>query len=300
MYRRRGIALVMAATVFLLASCSSPSSNGGDTDGKRGHTPSPSSSSSGITHRGLSDDPAGAKRFFGPDVEPKDQGSFGLTRAVYLPRRDSRLGQVVRVQYPARSASPAVAREYDRPWGGAQLYLPLKSGPVDALHLRYYVRFPKGFDFVRGGKLPGLYGGTVTSGRKIPDGRNGLSTRYMWRTGGKAEVYAYLPTSVEHGTSLGRGAWHWSRGRWLCVEQAVRLNRPGRSDGTIDVSVDGGRVLHTGGLKFRTTDKLGIEGIFFSTFFGGSDESWATPRAQHVDFAGFAVSTHAIGPIAGA
>jgi hypothetical protein len=81
------------------------------------------------------------------------------------------------------------------------------------------------------------------------------------------------------------------------VEQAVRLNTPGRSDGTIDVNLDNKRVLHVGGLEFRTTDRLGIEGVFFSTFFGGSDPSWATPRAQYADFAGFAVSTGPIGPV---
>jgi hypothetical protein len=102
--------------------------------------------------------------------------------------------------------------------------------PVDALELTYQVRFPEGFDFVKGGKLPGLYGGTMHSGGDIPNGTNGFSTHYMWRTGEEGEVYAYLPTSEEHG-----------------------------------------------GLQFRTTDELQIEGLFFSTFFGGGDESWASP-----------------------
>lgn len=293
MPRSRLIALGVTAAVLMLASCSGPSPERRGDNGKGGHSAAPNPRSG----TGLNNDAAGVQRFFGPTVRPRDKGSFGLSRAVFLTRRDSRLGQVVRVRYPALSASPTVSREYHRPEGGAQLYLPLKSGPADAVHLRYYVRFPREFDFVRGGKLPGLYGGTVTSGRRIPDGDNGLSTRYMWRTGGEAEVYAYLPTSVEHGTSLGRGAWHWPTGRWVCVEQAVRLNTPGRSDGTIDVNLDNKRVLHVGGLEFRTTDRLGIEGVFFSTFFGGSDPSWATPRAQYADFAGFAVSTGPIGPV---
>ena len=293
MRRRRLVALGVTAAVVLLASCSGTSPDHRGDDGKDGHSAAPDPRPS----KGLSDDTAGVQRFFGPTVRPGNKGSFGLSRAVFLPQRDSRLGQVVRVRYPALSASPTVSRDYHRPQGGAQLYLPLKSGPVNALHLRYYVRFPREFDFVRGGKLPGLYGGTVTSGRRIPDGDNGLSTRYMWRTGGAAEVYAYLPTSVEHGTSLGRGSWHWPTGRWVCVEQAVRLNTPGRSDGTIDVRLDGRRVLHAGGLEFRTTNRLGIDGVFFSTFFGGSDPSWATPRAQYADFAGFAVSTRPIGPV---
>ncbi|MFK0112720.1 polysaccharide lyase [Streptomyces sp. NPDC091217] len=297
MRRRRSMALCAAAALITLAACSGPS-----TDHERGD--GDSGGRSAAPHAGpttaLSDDADGVQQFFGPTVRPVDRGSFGLSRAVFLPRRDPKLGQVLRVRYPAGSASPTVARKFGRPEGGAQLYLPLKSGPADSLHLRYYLRFPREFDFVKGGKLPGLYGGTVTSGRRIPDGADGLSTRYMWRLGGAAEVYAYLPTSVQHGTSLDRGAWRWPTGRWVCVEQAVRLNTPGRSDGTVDVTVDNRTVLHAGGLEFRTTNALGIDGIFFSTFFGGSDPSWATPRGQYADFAGFAVSTRPIGPLSGA
>jgi len=40
---------------------------------------------------------------------------------------------------------------------------------------------------------------------------------------------------------------------------------------------------------------LRIEGLFFSTFFGGGDASWATPRDQYADLAGFELATHRIG-----
>jgi hypothetical protein len=286
MRRRQFIAAGGAAGVAFLASCSSPS----EASGRDDEPPSPAGTP-------LSRDSAGVAAFFGPRVAARNAGSFGLSRAELLRRPVPVLGRILRVRYPARSASPTVAREFGRPEGGAQLYLPLRSGPTDALHLRYYLRFPEDFNFVKGGKLPGLYGGSVTSGRHIPDGEDGLSTRYMWRSGGRGEVYAYLPTSVAHGTSLGRGDWHWPLGRWTCVEQAVRLNTPGRSDGSITVLVDGKRVLDTGGLEFRTTGHLGIEGVFFSTFFGGSDPTWATPREQYADFAAFAVSANAIGPL---
>lgn len=295
MSRRQFIAASAAAAAGLtLAACSGSSSGslsgrGGSPDGN----PMPAGGAS------LSGDAAAVARFFGPSLLARSGGSFGLSRAALLDRAEGALGRVLRVYYPARSASPTVARQYGRPEGGTQLYLPLRSGPTDMLHLRYYVRFPYDFDFVKGGKLPGLYGGTVTSGRHIPDGENGLSTRYMWRSGGAAEVYAYLPTSVAHGTSLDRGAWHWAPGRWMCAEQAVRLNTPGRFDGAVTVFVDGRQVMDKRGLEFRTTGRLHIEGVFFSTFFGGSDTTWATPREQYADFAAFAVSDRLIGPLPG-
>ncbi|MFI8992503.1 polysaccharide lyase [Streptomyces sp. NPDC053542] len=284
MDRRKFVAAGAAALAALLASCS-----GSDEKPPPRETDDPSAEPS------LDWDTAAVARFFGPRLRPREDGSFGLDRAAL--RHHPVYGPVLRVRYPARSASPTVARRYGRPEGGAQLYLPLRSGPTDSLHLRYYLRFPKGFDFVKGGKLPGLYGGSVTGGRRIPDGENGLSTRYMWRRKGRGEVYAYLPTSVEHGTSLGRGKWKWPTGRWTCVEQAVRLNTPDEDNGSVEVFLDGRRVLREDELKFRTSEKLQIEGVFFSTFFGGSDPSWATPDADYADFAAFAVSHKRIGPI---
>jgi len=280
-----------AAVTAALASCSGASAAGSPA--------AEGSASPAASGTSLSGSTATASGFFGPELLVREDGSFGLDRAQVLTRPDPRLGDVLRVDYPAGSASPTVARDYDRPEGGAQLYLPLRSGPVDTLHLRYYLRFPADFNFVKGGKLPGLYGGSVTGGRHIPDGEDGLSTRYMWRTGGRAEVYAYLPTSVEHGTSLGRGDWLWPLGRWTCVEQDVRLNEPGSKDGSVTVQLDGAKVLTSDGLEFRTIGRLGIEGVFFSTFFGGSDPSWATPRRQYAEFAAFEVSDRPIGPLPG-
>ena len=43
--------------------------------------------------------------------------------------------------------------------GGAQgLLVDADVKPSDVMTLTYNVRFPSGFDFVKGGKLPGLYG----------------------------------------------------------------------------------------------------------------------------------------------
>lgn len=293
MRRRTFIAAGAAAmAAAFLASCS---------DGDDG-SPSPDPDSPGPSPSEAPElhwDSPELARFFGARLGAREEGSFGMDRVRLLDAEEPLPGPVLRVSYPARSASPTVARRWKRPEGGAQLYLPLRSPSTDSLHLRYYLRFPKDFDFVKGGKLPGLYGGDVTGGRNIPDGEDGLSTRYMWRSDGEGEVYAYLPTSEEHGTSLGRGNWSWPTGRWTCVEQAVTLNTPGEFDGSVKVLLDGEQVLHSENLEFRTVGSLKIEGVFFSTFFGGSDPTWATPRTGHADFAAFAVSDGPIGPLPG-
>lgn len=203
----------------------------------------------------------------------------------------------LRVHYPQGSSSKSFALRTNAPMGGLQFYATPVQEPTDRLNLRYYVRFADPFDFVKGGKLPGLFGGVMHSGRKVPDGTNGFSTRYMWREQGAGEVYAYLPSSKDYGTSLGRGAWHFQPGRWHCLEQEVTLNTPRKRDGSIRVWVDGKQVLGEQELLFRTVDSLKIEGILFSTFFGGRDASWAPPHDTSVDFAAFAIAQGYIGTI---
>ena len=54
--------------------------------------------------------------------------------------------------------------------------------------------------------------------------------------------------------------------------------------------LNGVPVLDETGLTFRSDPELRIDGLFFSTFFGGGDASWATPREQYADFADFTIS----------
>ncbi|MCW3045392.1 MAG: hypothetical protein JWL57_3550 [Actinobacteria bacterium] len=233
--------------------------------------------------------------FWSPAFTTRQSGSFGDQNMEVIPEPAGRFPLILRVHYPKGSASELVKNNNGAPVGGGQRYLvPRNSVPADSLALRYFVRFPNGFDFVKGGKLPGLYGGIQTSGRRIPDGTNGLSTRYMWRAGGAGEVYAYLPTSQEHGTSIGRGNWTFSTGTWHEIQQEIVLNDVGKGNGRITVWFDGKRVLAETGVLFRSSASLQIEGVLFSTFFGGGDSTWATPVDTYADFADFTVSPHAV------
>ena len=271
---RRTVAVLAGALLLGVAACSAaPTSSGGGTSNEEMN-------------------PANLEKFFGNGLTLSDQGSFGMDLGKLIVTPDAPGGSMLRVSYPAGSAS----KRADGEDGGLQAYLRLPDPPKDELYLQYSVRFQPDFDFVKGGKLPGLYGGTVTGGQVIPDGTDGFSTRYMWRSGGDGEVYAYLPTSEEHGTSLGRGCWFFPTNQWVSIEQRVTLNTPGASDGEVTVWQNGQQVLHQRGLTFRTTDQLKIEGLFFSTFFGGGDGSWATPVDQYADFAGFTMSDAFIPP----
>ncbi|HWZ91819.1 MAG TPA: hypothetical protein VNW92_23310 [Polyangiaceae bacterium] len=226
---------------------------------------------------------------------PKTTGRFGLDNLSIQEEPGSRFSRFLRAEYPKGSSSPRGSRAAGVKEGGGQFYGTLVSGPVDHLFLRYYVRFQPDFDFVKGGKLPGFYGGTQVSGGRIPDGTNGFSTRFMWRSAGQGEVYAYLPSSDTFGTSLGRGDFSFTAGKWQCLEQEVNLNTPGAADGVVRAWLDGKPVYQNEHLVYRTVTSLRIEGILFSTFFGGGDSSWAPNRDLHADFAHFATGPERVG-----
>jgi Polysaccharide lyase 14 len=219
---------------------------------------------------------------------------FALENLSVEEERGGKFPKFLRVVYPKGSSSPQASRKEGIAVGGAQFAGVLPES-ADHLFLRYYVRFPSGFQFVKGGKLPGFYGGDEISGGHIPDGTNGFSTRFMWRTDGQGEVYVYMPSSDKYGTSLGRGSFGFTPGAWQCIEQELTLNTPGRPDGQVRAFLDGKAVFEQAGLVFRTAPDLQIEGVLFSTFFGGADSTWATPMDTHVDFADFATAPTRIG-----
>lgn len=197
----------------------------------------------------------------------------------------------LRVLYPRNSSSPSDSERDEIPRGGLGFYTEQQHlQETDRACLHYQLRFEANFDFVKGGKLPGLYGGEAPSGGEEVTGENGYSMRLMWREDGQGELYAYL--LGREGDSIGRGSWYFPSGRWISVEQEVILNTPGENDGLVRIWIDGWPVLEERGLVYRTTAEVGIDGLMFSTFFGGTGEKWRTPRDQHVDFAGFRLFAH--------
>jgi hypothetical protein len=199
-------------------------------------------------------------------------------------------GRVLRVRLHAGAIDPGSMTRRGLPRSGTGFKARVLGPGSDEALLRYWLRFSEGFEFVRGGKLPGLFGGTGPSGGRIPNGHDGFSLRLMWREQGRGEVYAYLPTSRVHGSSLLSGRLRFVPGRWHELQQSVRLNTPGRADGRLALWQDGQALGELQGLRFRDSAALRIEGLFFEVFHGGSDDSWAPARDGHIDFADLALS----------
>lgn len=171
--------------------------------------------------------------------------------------------------------------------GGAQAKLPISTGARLSYTLTYQLRFPSTFQFVKGGKLPGLCGGQCWTGSN--NGPGGWATRYMWRSGGQGEVLLSDATTTGFGTDLGVGSWTFAAdGQWHAIAQTVTMNTPGQANGSIVVHYDGAQVANFTGITFRAAgDTDAIDSLMFCTFYGGSDSSWSPSATTYADFRGF-------------
>jgi len=172
----------------------------------------------------------------------------------------------------------------------------------EELYVAYDIRFAAGFDFVKGGKLPGLCGTDINqashtgcnTGGGYPTGYDGWSARGMWRENGLLENYIYHANQRNYygddeywNVAATPGVWH-------SVQHRIVLNTPGKKNGILEAWFDGRKVLSLNDIEYRKTNTIGINLFYFSTFFGGNDISWAPATDQTMHFDNFAISTETI------
>ncbi|MEM6364209.1 MAG: polysaccharide lyase [Planctomycetota bacterium] len=175
-------------------------------------------------------------------------------------------------------------------WGsdssGAQIKFKVPAS--ESATCQYRLRFAEGFEFAKGGKLPGLAGGTATTGRKRPSG-DGWTARLMWRRYGDAVLYLYhLDQRERYGDDFPLNV-RFQANRWYDIRQRVTVNREHQNDGRVQVWVDGQEVLDQRNLRLRLGNAAPVDLFYFSTFFGGRGSDWAPSTDQSIDFADFSV-----------
>lgn len=183
--------------------------------------------------------------------------------------------------------------------GGVGWRMPME--PTTEAQLNYSVTFSEDFDWVKGGKLPGLCGGpeSVTGGNRA-NGDNGFSARLMWRKDGRGEAYVYhMNQPGNHGESFDFPSdFRFPTGRPVGIQMRLRLNDPGRRDGTLDVwvatsdDVAKQHVVSRSDMQWRKDPNLRIDGLLFETFHGGGDKSWAPRRESFAVFDDIHWTTH--------
>ncbi|KIJ66172.1 polysaccharide lyase family 14 protein [Hydnomerulius pinastri MD-312] len=253
---------------------------------------------------------------------PLDDAALGIHKNTGKLKHD-----VVRPPPPIR---PAPHPEPERAWearyfqgscspkteipGGLGFYLAgpkdlakaLEGGAKEAV-FSYRMMLDKDWEWVKGGKLPGMYGGIGDLAYRCSGGRlyercKCFNLRLMWRPGGQGEVYAYTPlndtnkkvllaippggqTNSDYGISTGRGAWNFEPGVWTTVAERVKLNEIGEANGEVQLWINGACVIHARGLILREDETSHIKGMHFQTFFGGHTSDWASPKDQYAWFA---------------
>jgi len=226
------------------------------------------------------------------DFGSKPPWSDGLAdgRASIVEGDNAYAGRALRIQYPAGGVGPTQ--------GGAQFIVPL-AGNHQELYCAYRMRFEASFNFVKGGKIPGLSGGNHPTGCSgVPSGTDGFTARMMWREGGAAVQYMYYPDQAQacgddFPWTVG-GTRAFKHGDWYSVEHHLLLNTGDQPNGVMQTWFDGQLALDRKDVRFRSVDSVPIDSFYFSTFFGGSTAEWAPPEDEYVDFDDIVVSTKPI------
>lgn len=198
--------------------------------------------------------------------------------------------------------------------------LPFLKFPNEHMAYEYAVYFDDDFQWVKGGKLPGIGIGrddkTATGGEWQ---RDAGSMRVMWREGGQAIGYLYLPTEIasnkkRDGTihvqssefkkaaegALGkpagidlffhqRGGLRFKRGAWNTVRIEVKLNDPGKRNGLLRLSING-QTRELDDVIYRESSDIRINMVLTQLFFGGGSREWCAKKKETVSFKDFKVT----------
>ena len=174
--------------------------------------------------------------------------------------------------------------------------------------LQYKVKFEGGFDWRKGGKLPGLGGtnGTPRSGepRGYPttgcdpmDG-NGWSARLMWKSGGKIIAYVYYqnkpPTYNDGnpnlcGDNMAATPFYAQTDTYYVIQVRVKMNTGTHKNGSLLVRIKEDGTSNWETLADRNDIRWMDSGhrineLLFHSWYGGNDSSWAPTRTSRARF----------------
>ncbi|GAB4823472.1 hypothetical protein N2152v2_010518 [Parachlorella kessleri] len=227
--------------------------------------------------------------YFAPYIVYSESPPADLRQVILDPTNASNAEPVLIVMYPQGSWAPS-----GHPPGGALFYAyPFGDGvPISYTEatLEYDVYLPPDFEFIKGGKLPGLGGGPRGCGGGV-DPIDCWSVRVMWRREGAGEAYMYVPeghqgadfcdqpprTKCDYhaGVSLSRGAFYFQPGQWHHIALTVQMNDVGQANGVVEIRVNGERKIYYNQVAYRTKPGIQVDSVVFSTWYGGGDATWS-------------------------
>ena len=213
--------------------------------------------------------------------DPSSDWNFSnLIRVQDYSSNGTTYGRLLRTKYPPNDrGSPRITKRFD-----------LDEAVAEAT-LSYDIKFHSQFEFVKGGKLHGLSGGTGTTGCD-PIDADGWSVRLTWKDTGIPKVYVYHQDRASRcGDSYLPQNFKFEVGQWYRIDLQVKMNSsPESSDGYTALYIDGEKLVEVDGLRLSGNSNVNIDTFRFSTFYGGSSESWAPSTTTYIYWDNFTVN----------
>lgn len=163
--------------------------------------------------------------------------------------------------------------------------------------LTYCIEFDADFDFVIGGKMPGIGGGSTPTGGVGAD-CSGYTLRMQWGGGSnQSNMIAYLYWQGQSGQNSGNNpafgdvfplGFDPQQGTKYEITMGVNIGTPGNNDGWFEVYVNGTLYVSQYNMMFMCpTSTYSNDKFVFSTFYGGGSAAWAPQTDQTAVFSGF-------------
>jgi hypothetical protein len=196
--------------------------------------------------------------------------------------------------------------------GSARITRKWAITPATEYYLSFKVWAESPFDWVKDGKLGGgLTGGTApTGGTTSP---SGFTCRLSWHAPASGSslnrysMYLYWPDQPQtYGSAYylndptdSQNFWRWpALNQWVQFALRVKMNTQvggvWQYNGEIQCWADGVSRRNVGGLRFRNpsmASEFSVDSFYFSSFFGGNNDTFAPPTTQFLRFDDIKVST---------
>lgn len=211
------------------------------------------------------------------------------------------------IVYDNRPSQPEIVELDGQKWA-RNLYEKGKFGPrnsgcdfggkvenaEDEVELSYKIKFEEGFEWPRGIKFPGLkMHPTMGAGNGLDPKDGGSTIRFQANNKGKLRWYVYHHEMKSiWGEWLGWDGFQLVPGKEYHIKLSIKLNTPDKSDGELKLFVNGNLENTQSGMKFRTkTSVQNINRLSVSTFMGGNDSTYVSPKTQYAYMNDFEVKT---------
>jgi chitodextrinase len=210
---------------------------------------------------------------------------------------------VMKFNYPFNSRGPS---------GGGGQWLSDFGNGHEEVYFSWNMMFKPGFEWVLGGKLPGLGGGNNPGGGKVVNWDDGFSCRVMWAkdTGPEGKMFFYVynvDKTHTYGDKYAFGdAAKFDVSDFIWYNMTIRLTlnsinpdlektdpeNAGYRNGLMEFFMNGKLIYSKTGFRWRHLRTIWLDTMHITSFFGGSGDEWRNQRVEWLLLDDFCVFTY--------